>query len=54
VKTEDEIIVFLKGDITDLGIEFSDKEDDIQENNFDYTPVDLNVYFNANVIFLIM
>lgn len=39
----------MEGDISDLDIEFSDDENDIQVNNLDYPSVDWNVDFNASL-----
>jgi hypothetical protein len=46
---DDQIIALLEGDISDLDIEFSDDENDIQVNNLDYLSVDWNVDFNASL-----
>ncbi|XP_025421078.1 uncharacterized protein LOC112691139 [Sipha flava] len=46
---DDQIIVLLEGDISDLDIEFSDNENDIQVNNLDYPSVYWNVDFNASL-----
>lgn len=46
---DDQIIVLLEGDISDLDIEFSDDENDVQVNNIDYPSVDWNVDFNASL-----
>jgi hypothetical protein len=46
---DDQIIVLLEGDISDLDIEFSDDENDVQVNNLDYPSVDWNVDFNASL-----
>jgi hypothetical protein len=46
---DDQIIVLLEGDISDLDIEFSDDENDIQVNNLDYSSVDWNDDFNASL-----
>ncbi|KAL4131407.1 hypothetical protein QTP88_008723 [Uroleucon formosanum] len=48
-RDDDQIIVLLEGDISDLDIEFSDDENYVQVNNFDYPSVDWNVDFNASL-----
>lgn len=44
---EHQIIVWSDEDISDLDIEFSNDENDIQVNNLDYSSVDWNVGLNA-------